>query len=62
MTNTIKVKIKTIYGTERIYPACDKAQVFCDLIAQNTLTGDDIEKIKKLGYEVQVVSDHPATL
>jgi hypothetical protein len=60
--NTIQVEIKTIYGNEKIYPACDKAEGFCKLIGQKTLTRYDIEHIKALGYEVQVQSHHPATL
>lgn len=62
MTNTIKVEIKTIYGNQKIYPACDKAEGFCKLINQKTLTERDIKLIKELGYEVQVQPSHPATL
>lgn len=62
MTNTISVQIKTIYGNEKIYPACPKAETFCKLIGQKTLTEIDIKRIKELGFEVQVQSSHPATL
>lgn len=62
MTNSITVQIKTIYGTEKIYPACPKAETFCKLIGQKTLTDIDIKRIKELGFEVQVQPTHPATL
>lgn len=60
--NTISVQIKTIYGTEKIYPACPKAETFCKLIGQKTLTDIDIKRIKELGFEVQVQPTHPTTL
>ena len=62
MTNAIKVEFKTIYGNDKIYPVCEKADVFCKLIGQKTLTERDIKIIKELGYEVQVQASHPATL
>ena len=62
MTNSIKVQIKTIYGTEKIYPACDKAETFCKLIGQKTLTEHDVKNIKALGFEVEVEQTHPAKL
>lgn len=46
----IKVTIKNVYGQEKIYPACDKAIIFADMINQKTLTDRDIAMIKQLGY------------
>lgn len=60
--NSIKVEIKSVFGVEKIYPACETAEGFCKLIGQKTLTERDINRIKALGYEVQVQSSHPATL
>ena len=62
MTNTIKVEIKSVYGTQKIYPACPKAETFCKMIGQKTLTDIDIKRIKELGFEVQVASTLPQTL
>jgi hypothetical protein len=50
----ITVEIKSVYGNEMIYPACDKARQFAALIGTKTLTRDAIAKIKALGYEIQV--------
>ena len=62
MTNSIAVEIKTIYGTDKIYPACPKAEVFCKMLNQRTLTEHDIKLIKELGLEVRVANSRPATL
>jgi archaellum biogenesis ATPase FlaH len=51
---TITVEIKSVYGNEMIYPACDKARQFAALIGTKTLTRDAINKIKALGYDIQV--------
>ena len=58
----IQVTIRKVYGRENIYPACEKADNFCRLLGQATLTHDNITIIKDLGYTVEVVSQHPATL
>lgn len=60
--NTIKVQIKSVFGRDVIYPACEKSEGFCKLIGQKSLTEGQIQQIKALGYEVQVESIHPATL
>lgn len=54
---TIQVRIKTVYGAEKIYPVCDKACVFAKLVGQKTLTRENIKLIKELGYEILVVAD-----
>ena len=51
----IQVYIDKHYGTERIYPANQEGELFAQLVGQRTLTRHNIEVIKDLGYEVQVV-------
>ena len=58
----IQVKIKTVYGVQHIYPICEKAKTFAAMVGQKTLTTNDVEHIKKLGFTVEVVSDQPKTL
>ena len=53
----IKVEIKNVYGKETIYPACEQAQIFAELVGQKTLTKGDIIKIKRLGYEIEVIQN-----
>lgn len=51
----IKVRIKNIYGNDLIYPVCDKAKYFAAIAKKKTFSKDDIQNIKKLGFEVNVV-------
>jgi hypothetical protein len=51
-TMEIKVKIKDVYGVERIYPACKKSLLFAGLCGTKTLNKSDIEDIKSLGFAV----------
>jgi len=50
--NTITVKIKNVFGHERIYPICPQAKLFARLAGHKTLTRSDIGLIKQLNYEV----------
>ena len=53
----IKVRIVFQYGHQRIFPACDKAELFCAIAGTTTLTDVAIKAIKELGYSVAVVQD-----
>ena len=46
---TITVQIRNVYGTDTVYPACDKARAFAAIANQKTLTRTTIEQIKALG-------------
>lgn len=52
----IQVSIKQIYGVERIYPINDKAIFLTQLTNKKTLDSKDIELIKKLGYQIEVIN------
>jgi|DEB0MinimDraft_4_1074332.scaffolds.fasta_scaffold87413_2 hypothetical protein len=43
--------VKHEYGNRRIYPACSKGQMFCDLAGTRTFSPEAIKIIKSLGYE-----------
>jgi len=45
------VKKKTVWGTERIYPICERSRLFTRLIGQKTLDRSAIELIRQLGYD-----------
>jgi len=51
---TITVEIKTVYGNEAIYPVCETAKTFAQLVGTKTLTRDAIAKIKRLGYLIEI--------
>jgi hypothetical protein len=54
MTLSIKVTPKTVYGVTNIYPACEQAKIFCDMVGQKTLTERNLKHIKALGYEIVI--------
>jgi len=57
MTNStlsIQVQIKNVYGSEMVYPVCDNAKLFAEMVGRKTLTARDISSIKKLGYTITV--------
>jgi hypothetical protein len=58
----IKVTLKNVYGTEILYPACDKAKHFAALAKTKTLTWASIKLIKALGYRVETDFKGPNTL
>jgi translation initiation factor 6 (eIF-6) len=53
----IQVKIKNVYGVERIYPVNDNAILLTKLLKKKTIDRDEIEVIKKLGYQIEVLTD-----
>ena len=53
----IKVEPRTVYGETRIYPKCEKSQIFADMLGQSTLTPRNIQAIIRLGYTVS--AEHP---
>lgn len=55
--NFIKVRIVSQFGNERIFPVCEKAELFCKIAGAKTLTRANIEHIKALGFDVEVVPE-----
>jgi hypothetical protein len=58
----IKVRITSKYGKEMIYPACEKAELFCSIASARTLTRANINFIKQLGYEIEIVAEAAPSL
>ena len=52
----IKVEVKSVYGVDRIYPVCGLSELFLALKGGKTFSKHDIETIKALGFEVEVVT------
>ena len=53
---TITVNIRSNYGNQAIYPACPSSIVFAKIAGKKTLSTANLEDIKKLGYEVVVLT------
>lgn len=58
----IEVEIKNVFGNRTVYPYCDKARLFAEIAGTTSLTTAAIERIKRLGYEVRVISREPVCL
>jgi hypothetical protein len=52
-TMNITIRIKEVYGIERYYPVCSKAQQFARLTGKKTLTDYALESITGLGYAIK---------
>lgn len=56
MNNKIlTVRILNYWGRITIRPECEDSKLFTELLGQKTLTEENIEIIKRLGYEVRTV-------
>lgn len=56
MTTSIKLQIKSVYGNEMIYPACETSKTLANLTRKKTLDNRDLEMIKSLGYVIEWVN------
>ena len=54
MNLIVEVKIKNIYGEDRIYPVNHMALEFIKLIGKKTFSNANISTIKQMGYEIVV--------
>ena len=57
METALIVEKKNVYGVERVYPVCSKAKLFARISGNKTLLPEDIELIKKLGYNLTTESE-----
>ena len=53
MKETLIVKKKNVWGSERVYPVCKKAILFSCIAASKTLCPMTIANIKELGYRFE---------
>ena len=54
MENEIRVVVKNVYGTDKVYPFCMKARNFAEIAGTKTLTRDTLRLVQLLGYQVRV--------
>ena len=52
----IQVQVKSVYGTDKVYPACEKSQLFASIANSKTLTESTLKDIYRLGYEIKVIN------
>ena len=51
MNKYLYVETKIVYGTELVYPKCERSKTLAKLCGTKTLTEKHMNLIKKLGYE-----------
>lgn len=51
----ITIKEKSVYGNVLLYPVCDKAVIFSNLVGKKTFTSNDVDLITALGYKVNII-------
>ena len=49
----ITVKIKSVYGRELIYPACETSRKLCEMLNKKTLSTDDLTKLQEIGITIK---------
>lgn len=52
----IKLQIKSVYGREMTYPACNISRAFAEFAGRETFTIYHLAKIKELGYEFEYIN------
>jgi hypothetical protein len=50
----ITVKIRSVYGEDKVYPVSEEAKLFANIAGTKTLTDYTIAKIKQLGYTINI--------
>ena len=59
MSENIVVRIKTVYGVDKVYPVCTKARLFADIAGTTTLRPSDLKAIRALGYGINIEQQQP---
>ena len=54
MKDTFLIKIRSVYGNRLIYPVNSLAIAVAKLMGKKTFNKDEIDSIKRIGFEVQV--------
>lgn len=49
----IKVMIRSVYGKDVIYPACEVSKQFARIAGTKTLTREVVQAIGNIGYRVE---------
>jgi hypothetical protein len=59
LTKSVTVEVKSNYGNEVYYPACEASKVFARLCKTETLTPHALNLISELGYDVHMNYPQP---
>lgn len=53
MEQILELQVRTIYGTDRIYPMNTLATKVAELIGRKTLNKEDVAKLKEIGFQIK---------
>jgi hypothetical protein len=53
---TVQVRVKSVFGTDTVYPANAAAITFAEIAGTKTLTAATMRGIRALGYAVEVLT------
>ena len=51
---TITVCFRSVYGKSIVYPVCETAKIFAEIVGGHSLPAHALRGIKKLGYKIIV--------
>ncbi len=57
MEKKLQVIIKSVYGNDLIYPACDTSKLITELTGTKTLVPHQIKILKKNGFNIEVITE-----
>ncbi len=57
----IEIEIKSVYGKETFYPACEHSNMLCKLMHTKTLTLEALAILKGSGYAIAIATAAPKT-
>lgn len=52
----IQVQNRPSYGKDRVYPVGDAAETFAKFTGRKTFSEEDLDTIRKLGFEIEYIS------
>jgi len=58
----LQVQIRNVYGNELVYPVCEQAKLFTQLLGVKTFNHHQIETLKQLGYIFEAVTVKPRNI
>ena len=48
----IFVKVKSVYGVDRVYPACDVSELLAQLVGNKTFSREHVRILREIGFEL----------
>ena len=51
---TVRLTIRETYGTQRLYPANDQAEILCRLLKRKVLPVESLRDVKALGFDIVI--------